>query len=185
MRKVLELNQEIKQALEAEKVRLEAPIPGTKYIGVEVPKKERKFLKFEPSLASEFKLPIGKGIDGNIRYADLTDSNNAHILVVGQTGSGKTEALRVFIESLQGKAELYLVDPKRTELLRYKDIAKWYDYADDKVATMVDWQYAQMMSRYEKFAKIGVGNIDEYNKKSKVKEERRIIVIEEYANIKL
>lgn len=85
MAKIASLNEEIKQALESKQIRIEAPVPGTKYIGVEVPKAERVFLPLSAADLTGVNIPLGKGIDGKTRYFDISNPNTPHLLVVGAT----------------------------------------------------------------------------------------------------
>lgn len=102
MKNIRARTDEIKQALESHSIRIEAPIPGTKFIGVEVPRKDRIFLKLEKKdIPGNGVIPLGKGIDGVTRFLDLKDSNTPHALVVGRTGSGKSEELKVMVECLK------------------------------------------------------------------------------------
>lgn len=89
------------------------------------------------------------------------------------------------MESLKPIAELHLIDPKRTELVRFKSFAKTYSFDPFEISTLLDGLYSIMMKRYEEIASKGYKDIDEHNKKSKKQLKREVIVIEEYSILKL
>jgi len=103
MAKIESLSEEIKQGLESKHIRIEAPVPGTKFVGIEVPRSERVYLPLELKDIPQngFNLPIGKGIDGQTRFVNLAEPSNPHIMVVGATGSGKSETLKVMVKSVE------------------------------------------------------------------------------------
>lgn len=61
-------------------------------------------------------------IDGKVYSFDLTDSNTPHMMIAGRTGSGKSEFLKVIIESRPANTELRIIDPKRVELNKYREL---------------------------------------------------------------
>ena len=197
--KVSGLVDEIAMALSAESVRIETPIPGLPYVGVEIPNPERKFIKFDETLdddeyinaKGELPIPIGVGVDGKMRMADLTEM--PHLLVAGTTGSGKSVFLNNILISLMTRynhhyVKFVLVDPKMVEFSSYiccphvngNVITESFD-AVEKLKDMVQ----EMENRLEIFAKAKARNIKEYN--AKVSEEERmpyyVVVIDEMSDL--
>ena len=143
---------DVSQATAIENVRILAPVPGTEYIGVEVPREERKFEKHVNEI-----MPIGKDIDGTTYSLDLSDSNTPHMIVAGRTWSGKSEFLKVLIESRPDGTELRIIDPKRVELAKYKSmcgeddygctpIEAWYMLSE--LASTMDYRYSKMEQKW-------------------------------------
>lgn len=119
------------------------------------------------------------------RYLDITNSNTPHVLAVGQTGSGKSEFLKICVEALKDTCELILIDPKRTELIGYKDLAVWYGFNEETIMEQLASLYQEMMSRYNVLSSAGTKDIELYNQKSKKPMKRKVIVFEEYAQPRL
>lgn len=168
--------EDIAQATEKENIRVLAPVPWTKYVGIEIPKEDRRFVQLG---AKERKMPIWVDIDGNVRYYELEDSNTPHLIVAGKTGSGKSEFLKVIIETCPRSTKLYLIDPKRVELAKYKSRAIKYWNEADEAYTILDGLYTTMMSRYKKMELSGTSNIKDTSF------NRILCIIEEFANLRL
>ncbi|RME92775.1 MAG: DNA translocase FtsK [Candidatus Hydrogenedentota bacterium] len=177
--KLLGLTDEIAMALEALRVRIEAPIPGRSTVGIEIPNKERKtvylgdivdtpqYRHFEGVLP----LPLGKDIAGNVVIADL--NKMPHILIAGATGSGKSVAVNSFITSFimhktPEELRFLLIDPKLVELSHYNDIPHLLHpvITDAKKAIFaLAWAVEEMERRYEDMAEMRARNIQTYNQK--------------------
>ncbi len=177
--KIENLTDDIALALKAESVRIEAPIPGKDSVGIEIPNIDRETVYLREVIESKefvkgkspLTLAIGKDIHGATRVADL--AKMPHLLVAGATGAGKSVGINGFLLSLLYKAgpdkvKLLLVDPKRIELAPY---AKLPHLVHPVVTEMnlaksaLEWAVFEMDCRYEKMAKLGVRNIEGYNKK--------------------
>ncbi|PZM83069.1 hypothetical protein DLH72_04015 [Candidatus Gracilibacteria bacterium] len=179
---------EIIQALEVEKgIRIEAPVLGTKFIGVEIPREERRFAKLKKVTKSEKRpiLPIGVGINGEIESIDLSDADSPHLIVAGQTGSGKSIFLESAIESLKDKGKLHLIDPKRVGLMNYKKIAESYDTLAQEVIVRLVYLLSEMNLVYDKLEEFGYKDIYEANQNLKGKNRfvSHFILIDELASI--
>lgn len=168
--------EDIAQATEKENIRVLAPVPGTKFVGIEIPKEERRFVQLE---SKERNMPIGVDIDGKVTYFDLTDSNTPHLIVAGKTGSGKSEFLKVLIETCPRSVELYLIDPKRVELAKYKPRAEEYGNEANEAYEMLEKLYTEMMKRYKRMEMNWVSNVKDTRYK------RILCIIEEFANLRL
>ncbi len=178
--RIANLNNDLALALKAVAIRIEAPIPGKDYIGIEVPNRVRRTVFFKEIIdSSEFRekkkgLPIvlGKDIAGGARVYDL--SSMPHLLVAGATGAGKSVCLNSIIVSLLMKfspeeLKFLLIDPKRIELASYTELPHLIHPVVtemDLAKTALEWAVAEMERRYDLMAKMGVRNISSYNARS-------------------
>ena len=175
--KILSLNKEIALELAAKDVRIQAPIPGKKTIGIELPNKKnsmvtvREVLERIPSSLGNSKLAVtlGKDIMGNPQYCEI--NKTPHLLVAGSTGSGKSVCINSFIVSILMRAKpdevkLVLVDPKKVELSMYNGVPHLLApvVTDPKKANIaLKKMVAEMEKRYDMFEASGTKNIAGYN----------------------
>lgn len=168
----------ILMALAVETARIEAPIPGKSLCGIEVPNRVRKTVGLKEFLTSDkFKnkkgglyFALGKDVDNNCHYEDLTDF--PHGLIAGGTGSGKSVCLNTMLCSLIYKyspeeLRIILVDPKRVEFSKYQALPhlltpKIYNTPKESLG-ILKWLCAEMERRYALFAKRFVAKISSYN----------------------
>lgn len=183
--KILQLTDDIKMALAAKDIRIEAPIPGKSAVGVEIPNLVSSMVTFKevfkdiPSEYQESKLlvPLGKDVTGHSIYAEL--NKMPHLLIAGATGSGKSVCVNTIISSILMRAKpdevkLLLVDPKKVELTNYNGIAHLLcPVVTDpkKAAVALRMIVEEMERRYDLFTKYNVRNIGGYNDHIKSKNE--------------
>ncbi|MBB6448117.1 S-DNA-T family DNA segregation ATPase FtsK/SpoIIIE [Geomicrobium halophilum] len=195
--KITNLNDDIKLAMAATDLRIEAPIPGKNAIGIEVPKQNRAPVALRDLLETEafqshtspLAVALGLDITGDPSIIDL--GSMPHGLIAGATGSGKSVCINSILLSLLYKADpeevkLLLIDPKVVELAFYKDIPHLAApvVTDPKEATMsLKWSVAEMERRYQAFAEAGVRDIRGYNKKADEPMPYLVIVIDELADL--
>lgn len=165
-------------------------IPGTGYLGIEVPNIERSRVFYTPELhrKNTLKFPLGAEVNGTDYLADLTEM--PHLLIAGTTGSGKSMLLNVLIDSIstQNSAndlKLVLIDPKRVELAKFAKLPHTdgkilYEYDDvlKKLLKMTD----EMEKRYNLLESFGASDIKEYNLNAKKKLPYIVIVVDEFAD---
>ncbi|MGX4644800.1 DNA translocase FtsK 4TM domain-containing protein [Holzapfeliella sp. JNUCC 80] len=177
--KIVNLADDLALALAAKDIRIEAPIPGKPYVGIEVPNKQTLPVYFRESIEKQdaedrqkpLSVPLGKDVTGEIISADLTKM--PHLLIAGSTGSGKSVSINAIITSLLMKTtpdelKLILIDPKMVELSVYNGIAHlMIPVVTDakKAANALKKAVKEMERRYELFAASGVRNMTEYNHK--------------------
>jgi S-DNA-T family DNA segregation ATPase FtsK/SpoIIIE len=177
--KVLALSDDLALALEAYRVRIEAPIPGKAAVGIEVPNKIRdnvclrEIIESDQFRSSPSKLTIalGKTITGEPMVADL--ESMPHLLIAGATGSGKTVCVNSIIASIlynctPEDVRFMMIDPKVVELSPYNGIPHllWPVITDPKEAgKYLHWLVNEMEQRYKILAKAGARNIESYNRK--------------------
>jgi DNA segregation ATPase FtsK/SpoIIIE, S-DNA-T family len=177
--KIANLEKDLAMALEAQAVRIVAPIPGKAVVGVEVPNLTREIVYLKEILqdscftgaASKLQVALGKDIKGAPVSVNL--SKMPHLLVAGTTGSGKSVAVNGMITSMLYNASpeevrFIMVDPKMLELSIYEGIPHLLlpVVTDPKKANLaLRWAVDEMERRYELLAKTGVRDVASYNAK--------------------
>lgn len=174
--KIESLSDNLALRLAAQSIRIIAPIPGEKVVGIEVPNKKRELVSFKEVVNSssftnnKFNIPIGigKDISGNIIVIDLPKM--PHVLIAGATGAGKSVCVNVFLSSIlfsrsPDDVRLILIDPKIVELQPYDGIPHLLTpvITDSKDAiNALKYLVYEMEQRYALLGKIGVRDISEY-----------------------
>ena len=177
--KILARDKELALNLSVAKVRIEAPIPGTSLVGVEIPNAKPAAVGLRVLLESpEWKnaedpltFAVGKDISGKTVVANL--AKMPHLLIAGTTGSGKSVMTNAMIVSLlyrnsPSDLKFIIIDPKRVEMVQYADIPHLLTPIISETAEAVSslkWAVNEMTRRYTLFAEEGVKNIVSYNKK--------------------
>lgn len=173
--KIVSLSDDLALALAAKDIRIEAPIPGKPYVGIEVPNTQTSMVAFsdvvQASLRSSkpLEVPLGRDISGEVKLCDLTKM--PHMLIAGSTGSGKSVCINGIITSILMKTKpnqvkMMMIDPKRVELNVYNGIPHLLTPVvtnPRKAAQALQKVVAEMEKRYELFASFGIRNIDGYN----------------------
>jgi len=198
--KVTTLTDNIKMALEAKDIRIEAPIPGKKTVGIEVPNEEAQTVHFSnivrrsmfKNAAMPLTVALGLDIDGNPIYAPI--KSMPHGLIAGATGSGKSVCINTLLMSLllkykPSELRLMLIDPKMVELNAYDDLPHLITpvITDAKAATAaLNWVVEEMERRFQAFKEQTARDIDSYNKKIDNESEKLpyiVIVVDELADL--
>jgi hypothetical protein len=194
VKKVSSLSDDIAMNLEAESVRIEAPIPGKNAVGVEIPNDTRSEVPFanlirKKEKSNHLQFVLGKNIIGEDILVDL--KKMPHLLVAGRTGAGKSVGINVIISSILYTASpedvrFIMIDPKMVELMPYNDIPHLYVpvITDPKLAAnALNWTVQEMERRYQLLANIGVRNLVSYNDRVKDKLPYIVVVIDELADL--
>ncbi len=199
--KIASLADDLALALSAKRVRIQAPVPGKGYVGIEVPNEQaaavtlRQVIESEAfrRLQSPLRFALGKDVAGNPVAADLTAM--PHLLIAGATGSGKSVCVNGIITCLllhntPDDLRLLLVDPKRVELSGYNGIPHLLApvVVDlERVVGALQWVNHEMERRYKLFAKAGARHIADYNrsleKQGREKLPYLVVVIDELADL--
>lgn len=172
-------------------VRIEAPMPGTHFIGIEVPNNTRTPVTFKEVFTADVmktsKTPLSIVLGKDVGGAPLIYSigKMPHLLVAGATGSGKSVFLHSILFSILYRCsplecQLILIDPKRVELVHYQDIPhlKAPVITDiDRAPKALEWVVGEMERRYELFESARAKNIESYNEKSGFQAMSYIVVV--------
>lgn len=158
-------------------IRVQAPIPGTSWVGLEVPNEQqdvvrlRELMESEDFDASRYSIPLilGRDSSGNPLIVDL--AKLPHLLIAGTTGSGKSVCVNTIILSIlltrsPKDVKLILIDPKQVEMLPFRRVPHLLSPVVTEVpkaGAVLDWAVAQMERRYGILARVGVRHIDEFN----------------------
>ncbi|OGH62127.1 MAG: hypothetical protein A2848_01470 [Candidatus Magasanikbacteria bacterium RIFCSPHIGHO2_01_FULL_50_8] len=196
--RIMALSNDLALALAAHPIRIEAPIPGKPYVGIEVPNERvalvtlRELLEAEEfqRRSSNMHMALGKDVAGKVWFADITKM--PHLLVAGSTGSGKTVCLNTLILSLlyqntDETLKLIMVDPKRVELTMYNGLPHLLTPVITDMTRCINalkWTISEMERRYDLLSKVGSRDIASYNKR--VPQEKLpfiVFVIDELADL--
>lgn len=197
--RITALQDDIKMALAAKDIRIEAPIPGTSLVGIEVPNQHptkvnlRSILETEAFKNAESKLTVAMGNRINNEPLLMDIAKTPHALIAGATGSGKSVSINSILLSLlyrnhPEELKLLLIDPKMVELAPYNDLPHLVApvITDVKAATQsLKWAVEEMERRYKLFAQTHVRNITAFNKKVNYDQRmpKIVIVIDELADL--
>ena len=179
-------------------VRIEAPIPGRSLVGIEIPNIRPEIVTVKQLLASSafsndndpLLVPLGLDVSGEPKAYSI--GRMPHVLIAGTTGSGKSVILNAWITTFlfrtkPSELQMILVDPKRVELSLYNGIPHLLTEVivePAKILSALRWTVGEMENRYKEFAKVGVRNLDGYNKIPGIQKKSYIVfVIDELADL--
>jgi S-DNA-T family DNA segregation ATPase FtsK/SpoIIIE len=200
--KISALANELRLALAAKAIRIEAPIPGQSLVGVEIPNQVKALVDIRSLMADEnfqknpkpLTVALGKSVSGKAHYANI--AKMPHLLIAGATGAGKSVAVHALITSLiyrNGPSNLrfIMVDPKRVELTLYNNIPHLLTPVitePKKAIVALKWAVGEMERRYDILEGHAVRDIESYNKKREKDAEMEgmpyiVVIIDELADI--
>jgi DNA segregation ATPase FtsK/SpoIIIE-like protein len=178
--RIMALQNDLALVLEAKTIRMEAPVPGRPYVGVEIPNKNSRLVTLRevleskeyqaPKAKSKLAIGLGRDVAGLVRVGDL--ARMPHLLIAGATGSGKSVCVNTIIASILTQAtpddvRLLMVDPKMVELSMYNGIPHLLSPVVtevEKVVPLLKNAINEMERRYRLFSQLGVRNLDGYRK---------------------
>ena len=197
--KIVGLADDLALALAAKRIRIQAPVPGKGYIGIEVPNEKPRLVPLRRviesaafrRLKSPLALALGEDVAGRAVAADLRAM--PHLLIAGATGSGKSVALNSIITTFllfntPNDLRLILIDPKRVELTGYNFIPHLLApvVVDmERVGATLQWVLQEMDRRYERLAQVGARNIQEYHRRAGEQHDMPylVVIIDELADL--
>ena len=199
--KIAALADDLSLALAASRIRIQAPVPGKGYVGIEVPNEEVAVVALRDviesaaftRLKSPLRFTLGQDVAGNAVAADLTAM--PHLLVAGATGSGKSVFVNALISCMlimntPATLRMIMIDPKRVELTGYNGIPHLLAPVVteiDRVVGVLQWVTREMDTRYQKFADVGARNIADYNERMETADQALlpylVVVIDELADM--
>jgi len=179
LKRITALETNLALNLAAQSLRMEAPIPGQKAVGIEVPNRKAADVRLYSVLSSPkwdkksepLSFAIGQGIAGDVIIGEL--NKMPHLLIAGQTGAGKSVMINTLLTSLlyhnsPSDLKLILVDPKQVEMSAYEGIPHLLTpiiTETDKMLSALKWAVNEMQRRYTLLAEHKVKDIKSYNSK--------------------
>src|SRR3989440_3907667 len=178
--RIMALQNDLALVLEAKSIRMEAPVPGRPYVGVEIPNKNSRLVTLREVLESKeyqaarakskIAIALGKDVAGAVRVGDL--ARMPHLLIAGATGAGKRVCITAIVASILSQAtpedvRMLMVDPKMVELNMFNGIPHLLSPVVtevEKVVGLLKIAIAEMEKRYRLFSQLGVRNLDGYRK---------------------
>jgi DNA segregation ATPase FtsK/SpoIIIE, S-DNA-T family len=196
------LSRDLALALAADRLRIEAPVPGRPYVGIEVPNIRSSVVRLRPVLESEaiykinspLAIALGRDVSGQPVVADLVSM--PHLLIAGTTGSGKSVCIAALTTCLvmnntPEDLRLVMIDPKMVELVRFNGLPHLYGKVETKLERILGvlrWTVAEMDRRYKLLEAMHARHIDSYNRKIRRRKDgeilpRIVVMIDELADL--
>ncbi len=196
------LARDLALALSAERLRIEAPVPGRPYVGIEVPNSRSSVVRLRPILETEtfykvgspLAIALGRDVSGQPVVADL--ARMPHLLIAGTTGSGKSVCIAALTTCLvmnntPDDLRLVMIDPKMVELVRFNGLPHLYGKVEtdlERILAVLRWTVAEMEQRYKILEASRSRNIDSYNRKARRRKGEKllphiVVLIDELADL--
>jgi DNA segregation ATPase FtsK/SpoIIIE, S-DNA-T family len=196
------LSRDLALALSAQRLRIEAPVPGRPYIGIEVPNSRSSVVRLRPLLETEafhkldspLAIALGRDVSGKALVADL--GKMPHLLIAGTTGSGKSVCIAAITTCLvmnntPEDLRLVMVDPKMVELVRFNGLPHLLGKVEtdlERILGVLRWTVAEMDRRYKMLEESRSRHIDTYNRKMRQRKggevlPRIVVLIDELADL--
>ena len=196
------LSKDLAMVLSAERLRIEAPVPGRSYVGIEVPNLRASTVRLRPILESEsfykvgskLAIALGRDVSGQPVVADL--ARMPHILIAGTTGSGKSVCISALASCLAmnnspDDLKLVMIDSKMVELIRFNGLPHMLGKVETEIQRILGvlrWIVVEMEHRYKLLESARVRDLDGYNKRILRRKEgaplpRIVVLIDELADL--
>jgi S-DNA-T family DNA segregation ATPase FtsK/SpoIIIE len=196
------LEKDLTLALSAERLRIEAPVPGKPYVGIEVPNSSSTVVRLRPILESSvfhksgapLTMALGRDVSGNPLVADL--ARMPHLLIAGATGSGKSVCVTSLaacfaMNNAPEDLRMVMIDSKMVELLRFNGLAHLYGKVEtniERILGVLRWVVIEMEHRYRLLEAAHVRDLEGYNRKQARKTDaetlpRIVVLIDELADL--
>jgi S-DNA-T family DNA segregation ATPase FtsK/SpoIIIE len=196
------LSRDLALALSAERLRIQAPVPGRPYLGIEVPNANSTIVHLRPILESNafhkakspLTIALGRNVSGDPVVADLAAM--PHLLIAGTTGSGKSVNIAALTTCLvmnntPKELRLVMIDPKMVELIRFNGLPHLYGKVEtdlERILGILHWVVIEMDRRYKLLEESRSRNIDTYNRKMQRRKDgetlpRIVVLIDELADL--
>jgi S-DNA-T family DNA segregation ATPase FtsK/SpoIIIE len=189
-------------ALSSPTIRIEAPVPGQPYVGIEVPNRRSAMVRLRPilesdafqSIGSSLAIALGRDVAGAAVAADL--ASMPHLLIAGTTGSGKSVCITAIAACLMmnntpENLRLVMIDPKMVELVRFNGLPHLYGKVEtdlQRIVGVLRWCTVEMDRRYKLLEAARARDLDSYNKKARrrpgtEKLPRIVVLLDELADL--
>ncbi len=199
---IANLQKDLALALSAERLRIEAPVPGKPYVGIEVPNANSTLVRLKPILESEefqrtgapLALALGRDVSGHPVIADL--ARMPHLLIAGATGSGKSVCITALAACLAMNnapedLRIIMIDAKMVELLRFNGLSHLYGKVEtniERILGVLRWIVLEMEHRYRLLEGARARDLEAYNRKQIRKADgetlpRIVLFVDELADL--
>ncbi len=199
---IASLQRDLALALSAERLRIEAPVPGRPYIGIEVPNARSSVVRLRPILENEafykvsspLAIALGRDVSGQPVVADL--ASMPHLLIAGTTGSGKSVCIAALTACLvmnntPEELRLIMIDPKMVELVRFNGLPHLWGKVEtdiERILGVLHWIVAEMDRRYKLLEEMHARHLESYNRKVRRRRggqplPRIVLMIDELADL--
>lgn len=195
------LTRDLSLALSTERLRIEAPVPGHSFVGIEIPNEDSSVVRLRSMLVSEvfqhlsspLAIALGRDVSGKPVVADLT--RMPHLLISGSTGSGKSVCISSLIICLvmnntPKELRFTILDPKMVEMLCFNGLPHIYHQVEtepERMLAILRWTLMEMDSRYRLFEAARARDLESYNRQLRRKKQeilpRIVVVIDELADL--
>lgn len=196
------LEKDIALALSAQRLRIEAPVPGKPYVGIEVPNSHSSVVRMKTLLESEafnkmtspLRVVLGRDVSGNPLVADL--ARMPHMLIAGATGSGKSVCITslaacLAMNNTPEDLRLVMIDAKMVELIRFNGLPHLYGKVEtnlERILGVLRWVVLEMEHRYRLLESAHARDLESYNKKITRKADgkalpRIVVFVDELADL--
>ena len=200
--RITSLKKDLALALSAKQLRIEAPVPGRSYVGIEVPNEKSFLVRLRSVMESDafykvdspLAIALGSDVSGEPVVADL--ASMPHLLIAGTTGSGKSVCITsittcLVMNNSPEQLKLVMIDPKMVELVRFNGLPHLYGKVEtdlERILGVLQWVVAEMDRRYQVLDETRSRNIDTYNRKASRKKDgeilpRIVVMIDELADL--
>ncbi len=199
---IASLQKDLALALSAERLRIEAPVPGKAYVGIEVPNSHTSVVRLRSILETDafhkigapLAMALGRDVSGQPVVADL--ARMPHLLIAGATGSGKSVCITSIAACLAMNnppedLRMVMIDSKMVELLRFNGLPHLYGKVEtnvERILGVLRWVVVEMEHRYRLLEGANVRDLEAYNRRSSRRKEgttlpRIVVLIDELADL--
>ncbi len=199
---IANLQKDLTLALSAERLRIEAPVPGKPYVGIEVPNAHSSVVRLRSILESDvfhrtgapLAIALGRNVSGVPLVADL--SRMPHLLIAGATGSGKSVCITslatcLAMNNTPEDLRMIMIDSKMVELLRFNGLPHLFGKVEtniERILGVLRWVVVEMEHRYRLLESAHARDLEAYNRKQARKEDgktlpRMVVLIDELADL--
>ncbi len=199
---IASLQKDIALALSAQRLRIEAPVPGKAYVGIEVPNTHSTVVRMRTLLESDsfykvgapLTIALGRDVSGHPLMADL--ARMPHLLIAGATGSGKSVCITsiaacLAMNNAPEDLRMVMIDSKMVELIRFNGLPHLYGKVEtniERILGVLRWVVVEMEHRYRLLESAHARDLDAYNRKVTRKADgkslpRIVVLIDELADL--
>ena len=199
---IASLQKDLSLALSAQRLRIEAPVPGRPFVGIEVPNARIEVVRLRSILETDvfhktrspLAIALGRDVSGHPVVADL--GKMPHLLIAGSTGSGKSVCITSIATSLAVNnspedLRMVMIDAKMVELIRFNGLPHLYGKVEtdrDRIQGVLRWVVVEMEQRYKLLEKENARDIKSYNQKVRRRKNgiampRIVVLIDEMADL--